>query len=294
MKASSAIPWLTFILLRPVAAQSTVSNYVGYNLTATGPAGNVIYDTASTMSNVTVYGPPDVYLNASVHVGEIDLLVKNLTADINLSARVLQLLDFNAGVQASVNKVELLIQNVDARVELEARLGNLVSMIDSILESIDLNPIIATLGNGLDQITNATTGLINSTTGAASTLLERSVLDDPKLENNILYSVNDYQGNSHRNRILAQNGDIEDKFLDNQGVLQSRVVVGNYARDMTATGKNVTINNEDGSVEYALEYEYHPMPGLCATCEIFVDSTGSVKRTKIISEVEGGGDSTVI
>ena len=90
-------------------------------------------------------------------------------------------------------------------------------MIDSILDSIDLNPIIATLGNGLDAITNATTGLINSTAGAASTILTRSLVNDFKLEENILYSVNDYQGNSHRNRVLRQNGDIEDQFLDNNG-----------------------------------------------------------------------------
>ena len=119
------------------------------------------------------------------------------------------------------------------------------------------------------------------------------LVDDFKLEENILYSVNDYQGNSHRNRVLRQNGDIEDQFLDNNGVLQSRSIEGSYLRDMTFTGKNLTVTTSEGEVEYALEYEYHPMPGLYATCEIFVNAAGAVQKTRILSEVEGGGDSTI-
>lgn len=66
-----------------------------------------------------------------MHVGEISIDVQNLTAKINLDAQVLQLLQFNAGVDLSISRVRLLIQNVTAKVVLEARLANLVLMIVS-------------------------------------------------------------------------------------------------------------------------------------------------------------------
>lgn len=280
--------------LSTVSAQSTTSTYIGFNLNSTGEPDSALYDTASlNNSNVSTTSSPDVFLNATVFVGEIDLLVSNLTAQVNLAAQVLKLLDFNAGVTASVNKVQLLIQNVSAFVTLEARLENLVLMIDDVLSSIDLNPVIATLGSDLNQITNATTGLINSTTVAASSLLGRSVPYQFKLDDNILYSVNNYQGNTHRNRILAQNGNIVDQYLNNDGVVQSTTTVGNYATDMTFNGHNTTITLSNGELEYGLQYEYHPIPGLYAVCEIYVNAAGEVQSTRVISEVDGGGDSTI-
>jgi len=297
MKSLVSIAFLASLaLFGRVSAQSakTTSTYIGYTLSQTGAGGNAIYDTASTnSSNVSTTTSPDVFLNATVHVGEIDLLVANLTAQVNLAAQVLKLLDFNAGVTASINKVQLLIQNVSAFVTLEARLENLVLMIDDVLDSIDLNPVLATLGSDLGQITNATTSLINSTTGAASNLLGRSVPFQFKLAENILYSVNNYQGNTHRNRILAQNGDIVDQYLDNDGVLHSTTTVGNYATDMTFNGHNQTITLSNGQVEYGLQYEYAPIPGLFAVCEIYVNTAGQVQSTRVISEVEGGGESTI-
>lgn len=292
----SLIPLAILASLSLVSAQSpsTTSTYIGYNLTQTGEGGNAIYDTASTnSSNVSTTTSPDVFLNATVHVGEIDLVVSNLTAQVNLAAQVLKLLDFNAGVTASINKVELLIKNVNAFVTLEARLENLVLMIDDVLNSIDLNPVLATLGTDLGSITNATTSLIDSTTGAASSLLGRSVPFQFKLEDNILYSVNNYQGNTHRNRILVQNGNIVDQYLNNDGVVQSTTTVGSYLTDMTFNGHNTTITLSDGQFEFGLQYEYHPIPGLYAVCEIYVNAAGQVQSTRVISEVEGGGESTI-
>jgi len=61
-----------------VTAQTTSSGagYVGYNLTFEGDNSkdSVVYSTDGTNPNVT-YKAPDVYLNASVHVGEIDIEV---------------------------------------------------------------------------------------------------------------------------------------------------------------------------------------------------------------------------
>jgi hypothetical protein len=59
-------------------AQSTasISGYVGYNLTLEGDEDSVVYSTEDTRPNAPTTEPdPDVYLNATVFVGEIDIEV---------------------------------------------------------------------------------------------------------------------------------------------------------------------------------------------------------------------------
>ena len=266
-----------------IAAQD---GYFGYSLHERGDPNSVIYDTASTTSNVsTTDPPPDVYLNASVHVGEIDILVDNLTAQINLAAEVKNLLQFNAGIDASIDRVSLLIQNVTAKVTLEARLSNLVLMISDILNSLDLNPVIATLSNDVGSIVNTTTSAL---TGATSNLTPRSLA----LAENILYSVNDYTGNTHTNRILEQNGDLVDQSLDNSGKVTGSRLVGNVKSEMTFTGRNVTVVR-NGQTLRELEFLYRPFAGLQAVSLVFTDETGLVVGTQVLSEIEGGGTSTV-
>jgi hypothetical protein len=270
----------------------TSAQYIGYNLTSTGPQNSTIYDTANTDAGGTNLTDPDVYLNASVHVGEIDILVSNLTAKVNLQAQVLSLLNFNAGVQASIQKVQLTIQNVNARVILEARLENLVLMINDVLNSLDLNPVLATLGQDVGQIVNTTTSALTGTaSGAAGT--KRSA--DPSsfmLDQNILYSVNDYSGNTHTNRILDQSGNIVEQYLDNDAHVLGSKVVGTYITDMRFTGEsyNVTIN---GVEETAKEYFYHPIPGVEVIASIYFNAEGSVTGTKVIAEAQAGGTSTI-
>ncbi|OTA80817.1 hypothetical protein M434DRAFT_17603 [Hypoxylon sp. CO27-5] len=268
--------------------------YIGYELNKRGDPESTNYETADT-AGVQLPEEPDVYLNASVSVGEIDIEVDNITAKINLDATVLNLLRLNAGVDASIDRVSLKIQNVSAKVELEARLGNVVAMVDDVLNTIDLNPIVATLGKDVGSIVgNLTDELGGSSTSSSSTASatnSKRALQDYNLAHNILYSVNDYSGQTHTNRVLAQNGSIYDSFLDNDGNEHGRRVVGSY-RDMTFTGHNRTIT-VDGKTEYELSYIYKPFPGLEAVANIYVTPAGQVVRTQIISEAEGGGTSTI-
>ncbi|KAK3334540.1 hypothetical protein B0H65DRAFT_565852 [Neurospora tetraspora] len=308
--------------------------YIGYRLTHRGDPESAIYETANTGSDDDLILPedPDVYLNASVSVGLIDIEVDNITAKVNLDAKVLSLLHFSAGVDASIDRVKLRIENVSAKVELEARLENVVAMVDDVLRSIDLNPIIATLGEGVGKIVDGVGDVVGGGGGggggggdaagsAAGNVQARDVpLDagaaehdlskrvpatgghssgadhDPfnyNLEHNILYSVNDYQGNRHRNRRLDQNGEIFDEYLDNDGNEQSRTVVGYYKDDMTFNGHNRSIEVDGKVKEFELQYEYKPFPGIEAISWIYVDAEGKVVRTKVISEAQGGGTSTV-
>ena len=276
---------LCFLIASFISAQSSTAadGYIGYSLEQNGDPESVVYATNSTTPNVsTTYPPPDVFLNVSVHVGEIDITVDNLTAKINLDAKVLQLLEFNAGVTASIDRVALVIKEVNAKVLLEARLGNILLMVSNVLDSIDLNPILATLGQTVSQIVGDTTDLLTSD------LKKRSYT----LAHNILYSVNNYAGHTHTNRILAQNGSIIDQSIDNEGDVYSEVVVGNYAQDMTFNGYNRSLSG-NSKADRELEYVYSPFPGLQVVSAIFTDASGNVVSTQVLSEASGGGSSTI-
>lgn len=264
------------------------SGYVGYNLTLTGDAPSAVYSTESTPANVsTTFPEPDVFLNASVHVGEIDIIVSNLTAKINLDAEVKQLLQFNAGVDISINRVALLISNVTAKVLLEARLANLVLMVNNVLDSLDLNPVLLTLGEGLESVVNATTETLTSTTEASA--VEKR---DYNIEHNILYSVNDYSGQTHTNRILSQDGTLVDQSLDNSGNIYAEKVVGVYSQDMTFNGYNQSVVR-NGQDVYEQEYVYEPFVGLIVVSLIYTDGVGTVVGAQVIVESGGGGSSTI-
>ncbi|KAK4450887.1 hypothetical protein QBC34DRAFT_401801 [Podospora aff. communis PSN243] len=273
--------------------------YIGYRLERRGDPESAGYETANTKDVGILPVEPDVYLNASVSVGHIGIQVDNITAKVNLDAQVLKLLHFSAGVDASIDRVKLTIENVSAKVELEARLGNVVTMIGNVLDSIDLNPIIATLGQNVAHIVNNTldtlAGPIDGGAGGGASgggNQKRSELSY-NLEHNVLYSVNDFQGKTHTNRILAQNGSIYDEFLDNDGNENGRRTVGYYSRDMTFNGHNKTIAVDGEIKEYELQYVYTPFAGIEVTSWIYIDPSGTVTRTQVIAEGRGGGTSTI-
>lgn len=288
---------------------SSDSGYVGYNLTLEGDEDSVIYSTENTRPGAGgQYPEPDVFLNASVSVEEINIEVEDLKAKINLDLQVLELLQFNAGVDLSIDRVQLLIQNVSAKVLLEARLENLVTMVDNVLDSLDLNPIIATLGQGIGDIVNETTdavgGILNGGdsspgSGSGSSLEPDSISSSSlqikrsfELENNILFSINDFSGNSHTNRVLEQNGDIVEQDLDNNGRVSGTKVVGSYEKDMTFTGSQETLERGGEEVQ-SKHYKYEPIIGVQAVAAIFFNAAGSVVGTQMLSELEAGGFATI-
>ncbi|KAI1085554.1 hypothetical protein F5B20DRAFT_6857 [Whalleya microplaca] len=287
-----ATTFLVLLLFSMALAQS--DGYIGYDLRKRGDPESANYETADT-PGVELPEEPDVYLNATVSVGEIDIEVENLTAKINLDAKVLNLLHFTAGVDASIDRVSLRIENVSAIVELEARLGNVVQMVGDVLNTIDLNPIVATLGNSVGSIVgNVTDELGGSSTSSSTASTSNSKRDslDYNMAHNILYSVNDYSGQTHTNRILGQNGTIYDSFLDNDGNERGLQIIGYYTSYMTFTGHNRTIT-VDGKTEYELAYEFTPFPGLEVVANIYVTPEGQVVKTQVIAEAEGGVTSTI-
>jgi hypothetical protein len=299
----SIISTLTLLTLPLLAlSQSGNDGYSGYRLDvrAEDDPGAVNYETENTRtSNSSALAiEPDVLLNASVHVGEIFIGVDNLTAKINLDAQVLQLLQFNAGVDLSIEKVSLTIQNVTAKVYLEARLGNLVTMISDVLDSIDLNPVIAELGNSLGTIVGDAADLVGDVAGGlvgnGSTNAKRDLdFHQFDLLNNILYSVNNFEGNASKRRVLAQNGDIVEQTINNNGIISATVVVGNFETNMRFNGFNESVTYK-GQEVWEEEYVYEPFAGLYSISGVFKSkSTGAVVGTQLLAEARGGGNANI-
>lgn len=289
---------LTLLTLTKAQQPSTPPNaspgsgYTGYTLSLTDPSSppdSVIYQTANTNASTTpAFPPPDVFLNASLTLSDLEIHVSNLSAQINLSAQVLSLLQFNAGVDLSIDAVSLSIFNVSANVLLEARLANLVKMINDTLESLDLNPSLAGVGAGVGGLVDGVAGGGGAQRGSPPVVVPRSF----ELENNILYSINDYSGNTHTNRILAQNGELVDQSLDNDGRTYARRVVGDYSTDMSFNGISQSVVR-NGEVVRELEYVYGPFVGVNVVSAVYVDEGGKVVGTQVLSESGGGGSSTV-
>lgn len=212
-------------------------------------------------------------------------------AKISVAAQVLNPLQFNAGVDLSIDHVSLNITNVSAQVLLDARLANLVLMINDTLNSIDLNPVIAKLGQDVGPLANSTVGGLGSSSSQASTVLPRSY----NLANNILYSVNDYSGKTHTNHILLQNGSIINQYLDNNGNIYNHCLVGSYMNDMTFNCYNQSVVR-DGQAAHELGYVY--TPGACSMDSMWLaqymsNSVNKVLATQVLSENVAGGISII-
>ncbi|WEW59901.1 hypothetical protein PRK78_005383 [Emydomyces testavorans] len=268
---------------------SFLMGYEGYKLERRGDPIDTVYDTASTPSNVSTTIPePDVFLNASVSVGEISILVANLTAKVNLDARVLSLVKINAGVDASIDRVTLVIRNVSAHALLEARLANLAAIVDNVLGSVQGNPNLLTIGTGVGNVPNGTESTPEIRRNGTQELQQRAFL----LEQNILYSVNDYSGQTHTNRMLTKDGSLVDKFLDNTGAEYDSKLVGNYEDYMSFTGYNKTVTHKGKAVR-ELRYLYTPFNGVDVVSAIYMNFAGAVEDTQVLSESGGGGSSTI-
>jgi hypothetical protein len=116
---------ITVLFAIQVSAQTAATSPTTATAPRTTTSGsNQSTSTRSRSSAATAGAPPDVYLNVpELHVGRIELTVEDLQADINLNAKVANLVQLNAGVQIGIKKVNITIAEVDAEVELVVRLG---------------------------------------------------------------------------------------------------------------------------------------------------------------------------
>ncbi|GAB7342738.1 hypothetical protein MBLNU457_g0885t1 [Dothideomycetes sp. NU457] len=235
---------IAFCLVLPACGQTAPST--------TFAARNSTTSTSSRVSAATSGAAPDVYLNVpELHVGRIELDVENLSADLNLNAKVANLVQLNAGVQVSIQKVNLTISEVDAEVELVVRLGHLVDTVGRVFDSLDLNPLlISTIGN----VTSAVSNVVGDVVGAVDGLLGS----------------------------ITNGGQTLNFLVDNLGNIVQEVggvstIVGDYTKNMTATG--VTQSVGQGLTQR--QYSYSPLNALV---NIVFNSAGQVVQAVVQSE----------
>jgi hypothetical protein len=256
----------------PILAQF----YRNSTITRIGDQESIIYNTSGTISDATVEPNPDVFFNGNVAIGTMDLNVDELTAKISLDAKILSLFDFGAGVKAHTEEVKMKIKDIASFAHLETRLGNLVNMVNDVLNSIDLNPSAAKVNRGTQKTETQT-----RTPGTPIDKRAQSVITNTGLSNNILYTIKDYEGRTHTNRILTQTGDIIDEFLDRKGIVISQKRIENYEVDMTPLEHETPIAlNVNSNVES--RFDYNPIPGIHVVIAVFKDASGKITKTEVL------------
>jgi len=203
---------------------------------------------------------PDVLLNVpQLSVGRIELDVDNLQADINLNAKVANLVTINAGVQVSVQKINITISDVEAQLELIVRLGHLVDIVQRVFESLDLNPLLITALNDVTSIVDTVIGAVDGLLGSIT------------------------QGGTILNFVVDSLGNIIQSVTGSAGQAVD-TIVGNYLNNMTLTG--VTKNLGNGLTQK--QYSYSPLNALV---NIVFNAAGQIVGQPSVVKQTGSGTS---
>jgi len=97
---------------------------------------------------------PDVLLDVPVlEVDSIHLEVDDLQAQVALTAKVLDLVNLNVGVNVELDKVRLDIKGVEAQALVKVRLDHVAAIVDRVLTTIDRNPdLVESLGTAVEEV----------------------------------------------------------------------------------------------------------------------------------------------
>jgi nucleotide-binding universal stress UspA family protein len=138
--------------IQPSIVDGTHSGVPSYQTLAKAAESQIAApaQTANGYDKQTTFGPsaldsqlPDVILDIpNISVDEISLDVFNVRAHISLEAKVAELVQINAGVDASIDNVNLTIRNVRANALLLVHLDNVREILDHALTAIAENPIL--------------------------------------------------------------------------------------------------------------------------------------------------------
>ncbi|CZT13768.1 hypothetical protein WAI453_011644 [Rhynchosporium graminicola] len=213
----------------------------------------------STRPSQTGHTAPDVHLNVpELSVKRIELIVENLSADINLNAQVANLVTINAGVAVSVQKINITIADVEVKLELIVRLGHLVDIVDRVFKSLDLNPLLIDV---LSDVTNIVTGVIGAVDG-----LLGSITGPGGLVNFLIDNL----------------GNIVQSAVGTAGTAVDQIV-GNYKQNMTETGEVTQLGN--GQVKKQFLFG-----ALGTLVDIVFNSAGQILQASAVKNSTSGGN----
>ncbi|PVH69899.1 hypothetical protein DL98DRAFT_621836 [Cadophora sp. DSE1049] len=227
------------------------------------PASSASPAPISTRPSQTGSTAPDVHLNVpDLSVKRIELIVENLSADINLNAQVANLVTINAGVAVSVQKINITIADVEVKLELIVRLGHLVDIVDRVFKSLDLNPLLIDV---LRDVTSIVTGVIGAVDGLLGSITGPGGLVNFLIDNlgNIVQSV------------VGTAGTAVDQ------------IVGNYKTNMTETGVIQQLGNGQVKKQYLFG-------ALGTLVDIVFNAAGQILQATAVkpSSTAGGGASS--
>lgn len=107
---------------------------------------------------------PDVLLDIpNVSVDEITLEVNKLHANVSLDARVANLVQLTAGVDASIDRVKLSIKGVKAQALLVVRLDNVRGIVEKTVSAIVENPLLLETVSGIANNVLRPGGIVSET-----------------------------------------------------------------------------------------------------------------------------------
>jgi len=111
---------------------------------------------------------PDVLLDVpELQVDKVALTVDHLVADVDLRARVANLVDLQGGAHVELGNVELTLEKVHVRAVLKVRLDKVAAMVERVMSSIDHNPDLVTV------VTKPVVDGVLGATGAGGEIQER-------------------------------------------------------------------------------------------------------------------------
>ncbi|KAL5325496.1 hypothetical protein ACEPPN_006622 [Leptodophora sp. 'Broadleaf-Isolate-01'] len=223
-------------------------------------SSRIVTSATSVSTRPSQTGPtaPDVHLNVpDLSVKRIELIVENLSADINLNAQVANLVTINAGVAVSVQKINITIADVEVKLKLIVRLGHLVDIVDRVFKSLDLNPLLVDV---LRDVTSIVTGVISAVDG-----LLGSVTGPGGLVNFLIDNL----------------GNIVQSVVGTAGTTVDQIV-GNYKTNMTETGVVQQLGNGQVRKQYLFG-------ALGTLVDIVFNAAGQILQATAVKPSSTGG-----
>ncbi len=231
-----------------VDSARTLRRAVGDSLGARIPGADSARVTNGTPRSRS-YPEYDVVLDVpNLCVDRLALKVDSLSARLNLTAAISNLVRVNAGVDVAVGKLDLTIQGVRATALLLVDLDDVVHIVDQTLTFVDNHPEIVTqLGNTL-QSTGAAVGTV---TGTVVGTIRALLLSTTRLTD----------GSVVQHVVDQASGSLIDRTLSAAGQLLGQKTIGNVLtlaplRDVTSTATQLVRQVRDPAgnvIEYTLD-----------------------------------------
>lgn len=135
------------------ASEKTEKYRFAQNISGQGTAAEREYESYALDQRDDPRGDPDVLLDVPVvKVDSIHLEVDDLDARVALRAKVLDLVNLNAGVDVHLGKLRVDIKGVEAQALLKVRLDRVAAIVDRVLTTIDRNPeLVKSLGRTVEH-----------------------------------------------------------------------------------------------------------------------------------------------